>query len=93
MTKRPRPSVRPPPPSPSPEAMRAFIDGAEAKPDAPPAERRLVVTNVRLGPQHLEALQREALARKIRRGGQGKADASEVLRDVLDGWMRDKGAA
>jgi len=88
MTKRPRPSVRPPPPSPSSEAMRAFIDGAEAKTDAPPAERRFVVTNVRLSPQHLEALQREALARKVRRGGQGKADASEVLRDVLDAWMR-----
>jgi hypothetical protein len=35
----------------------------------------------------LEALQREALARKVRRGGHGKADASEVLRDVLDAWM------
>lgn len=86
MTKRPRPSVRPPPPAPSAEAMRAFID---ATPSAPTnSEPRFVVTNVRLSPQHLEALQREALARKVRRGGQGKADASEVLRDVLDAWIR-----
>jgi hypothetical protein len=67
--------------------MRAFIDGPEAVPTAPSAERRFVVTNVRLSPQHLEALQREALARKVRRGGQGKADASEVLRHVLDAWI------
>jgi hypothetical protein len=68
--------------------MRAFIDGPEAANAAAPSpERRFVVTNVRISPQHLEALQREALARKVRRGGQGKADASEVLRDVLDAWI------
>lgn len=68
--------------------MRSFIDGGTAATvrHAPP-EQRFVVTNVRLSPQHLEALQREALARKVRRGGQGKADASEVLRRVLDAWI------
>ena len=47
---------------------------------------RYMVTTIRLRPEHLEALRVAAIKRATTRGA-GKADASEVLREILDGWM------
>lgn len=49
---------------------------------APAGPERLVVTTFRLRPEQLAWLKREALERSIARGT-GKADASEVLRELL----------
>jgi hypothetical protein len=46
------------------------------------------VTTFRLEERHLIALKEEAL----RRAGVKKADASAVLRDVLDGWLASRKA-
>jgi len=54
---------------------------------APPPPEVRVVT-YRLRPEHVDALQAEALERKRARGTRGRADASEVLRDILDAWLR-----
>lgn len=58
------------------------------KADASPVEAapRWVVTTIRITPAHWKALRVAALERSMARGG-GKADASEVLREVLDGWI------
>jgi len=55
---------------------------------AAPAEvaPRWVVTTIRIEHKHWQALRMAALDRATARGA-GKADASEVLREVLDGWM------
>lgn len=49
-------------------------------------EEPTVVTTFRVKAAHVAALQTAAIARKLARGS-GKADASEVLRDVLDAWI------
>lgn len=46
-----------------------------------------VTTTVRIRLEHLAALHAEAMRRKVERGGTGKADASAVLRSVLDEWL------
>jgi hypothetical protein len=46
----------------------------------------MLVTTFRVRASHIAALQTAAIARKLARGS-GKADASEVLRDVLDAWI------
>lgn len=46
----------------------------------------LLVTTFRVKASHVAALQTAAIARKLARGS-GKADASEVLREVLDQWI------
>jgi hypothetical protein len=51
---------------------------------------RLVVTNVRITNAQWLALKQEALDLTRARGG-GKADASEVLRGILDDWLDKRG--
>lgn len=45
-------------------------------------------TTVRLRPDQLEALRRAALERVS--GSSAKADASELLREIVDGWLRGR---
>jgi hypothetical protein len=45
-----------------------------------------VVTTVRLGRAQWNALRKAALERALAKGG--KADASAVLRELVDEWMR-----
>lgn len=45
-----------------------------------------VVTTIRLKAEHWRALRLAALDRATSRGS-GKPDASEVLREILDGWI------
>jgi hypothetical protein len=52
-------------------------------PPAPPARREVSVTTFRLYRDQLAALQRLALDRKIT-AGEGRTDASVVLREILD---------
>jgi hypothetical protein len=40
-----------------------------------------------LAPAHVEALRAEAMKRAAARGA-GRLDASEVLREVLDAWLK-----
>lgn len=54
------------------------------------ANEPLLVTTFRVKAAHVAALQTAAIARKLARGS-GKADASEVLREVLDAWMQAGG--
>ena len=53
------------------------------------AERH-IATNVRIRADQWEALRREALERALARRG-GKADASEVLREIIDSWLETRG--
>lgn len=65
--------------------------GAKVLPHAPPPPPPdYVVATYRLLPEHVDALQTEALSRKRARGSRGRADASEVLRDILTGWVRSQ---
>lgn len=45
----------------------------------------MTVTTVRIRPAHWRALHEEAL--RLAGPGKGRADASAVLRDVLDEWL------
>jgi hypothetical protein len=56
---------------------------AREVPAAPAAGRPWATTTFRLYRDHLIALQREALERRAG-GAAGRADASAVLRDILD---------
>jgi hypothetical protein len=40
-----------------------------------------------LSPEHVKALRAEAMRRAMAKGS-GKPDASEVLREVLDAWLK-----
>ncbi len=51
-----------------------------------PTNEPMLVTTFRVRASHIAALQTAAIARKLARGS-GKADASEVLREVLDAWI------
>jgi hypothetical protein len=51
-----------------------------------PTNEPMLVTTFRVKAAHVAALQTAAIARKLARGS-GKADASEVLREVLDAWI------
>jgi hypothetical protein len=57
-----------------------------ATPSAPP-EGDLSVSTVRLRKDQWEALRTEAFRRAQERGS-GRPDASEVLREALDAWMK-----
>lgn len=46
-----------------------------------------VTTTFRVKAAHIAALQQAALDRKTARNGVGRADASEILREVLDAWI------
>ena len=48
--------------------------------------QRWVVTTIRIEQKHWQALRMAAVERATARGT-GKADASEVLREVLNDWM------
>ena len=65
-------------PAPTPPVAAAAVEPAP----------RYMVTTIRLRPEHLEALRVAAIKRATTRGA-GKADASEVLREVLDRWMAE----
>ena len=67
----------------------------EAKPEKPARvqaddPRSFTVTNLRLRPEHVLALQLEAVERRAQRGF-GRADANEVVREILDGWLESRG--
>ncbi|HET6437268.1 MAG TPA: hypothetical protein VFG59_04360 [Anaeromyxobacter sp.] len=49
--------------------------------------RRLV--GIRLEPKHIAALRAEAL-RRVERRGKGRIDVSEVVRDLVKAWMKDR---
>jgi hypothetical protein len=66
------------------KGKRASKSSAPIAADA--GERKYMVTTIRITPEHWKALRDSANERVAERGG-GKADASEVLRDVLDEWM------
>jgi len=66
-----------------PEGYSAMVNKKQPKRSAGTA----VTTTVRLRLEHLEALHTEAMRRKVERGGAGKADASAVLRSLLDEWL------
>lgn len=51
--------------------------------------QRFMVTTVRLRPEHWTELRQAAVELSAERGG-GKADASAVLRGILDEWMVDR---
>lgn len=44
-----------------------------------------------LAPTHVAALRAEAMKRALAKGS-GKPDASEVLREVLDAWLKKRKA-
>lgn len=71
--------------APIPAAPIAAPTPATAKATA----ERHIATNVRLRADQWEALRREALDRALARRG-GKADASEVLREVIDVWLESR---
>lgn len=58
-------------------------------PPAAEASPRWMVTTIRIRAEHWQALRLAALERATSRGA-GKADASEVLREVLDEWMASR---
>jgi hypothetical protein len=65
------------------------VSAARDKEKAHDPGEDIVVTTYRLKRKHMEALRDEAVALwKERRSG--KADASEVLRNILDEWMKQK---
>lgn len=85
------------------DALRAAFGGeAATTEDAPPKPRakpapkrealvvepvaRFAVTTFRIRPDQMHALRLAALDLAAQRGA-GKADASEVLRQILDEWM------
>jgi hypothetical protein len=77
------------------DALAAISGPSPDTPEAEPAvvtEERpeLVVVTYRLRPEHVTWLARRALERKISRGARGRADASEVLRELLDDRIRDE---
>lgn len=80
------------------DALAAISGPSPASPDTPetepavvPEERpELVVVTYRLLPEHVGWLAKRALRRKIERGAKGRADASEVLRELLDERIRDE---
>jgi len=61
----------------------ALLDRAEQ-----PAADDLRTQTYRLHPRHVSALLEEAVRRKMERGVRGRADASAVLRDVIDEWLQ-----
>lgn len=88
------------------EALAEVTGGAHAAPkarrrerkrEAAPAEaeaqpgQRFMVTTIRIRSDQWNALRQAALEQAAQRG-HGKADASEVLRSVLDAWMKRAGA-
>ena len=79
---KPKTQIRTPPPAPS---IEKFVSGGVAPSPAPatPAQQTVVTTTFRITAEQLAWLQQEALDRKTARGGRGKADASEVLREIL----------
>jgi hypothetical protein len=66
-------------------AVVASVPPQEAQASSP-MRPRFVVTTVRLAPEHWEALRTAAFERARDRGG-GKADASEILREILNRWI------
>jgi hypothetical protein len=78
------------------DALREVASDVPLQPDReqPPARpapvpagpARFVVTTVRIEAEQWGALRQAALERATAQGG--KADASAVLREVLDAWMR-----
>lgn len=74
-------------------AAQAVGVATRTKPELVPApvedlkEKRLTTT-FRIEKEMLFALQQEALRRYRERGAGGKADQSEVLRDILREWMK-----
>jgi hypothetical protein len=55
------------------------------------AKRTIAVTTFRIYADQRDALQRAALKRRGEAGGSGRADASAVLRDLLDtAGMRER---
>jgi hypothetical protein len=64
----------------------------EAEPELPEERPELVVVTYRLRPEHVGWIAEHALRRKIERGAKGRADASAVLRELLDRTMALSGA-
>jgi hypothetical protein len=58
----------------------------------PPPPARMVPTNVRLREEQWAWLRREATERALRRPG-SRGDASVVLRELLDAYIAQRGAA
>lgn len=81
------------------EALSAMTGASSPAPSrpakaAPPAEP-MFTTTIRITFAQAEALKSEAMRLQRKRaeaGGAlvGKADVSEVVRGLLDGWMRDR---
>jgi hypothetical protein len=73
-----------PEPSPSPTMMP---ETPATEPAAVQNRPEVVVATFRLRPEHVAWLTRRAVELKIGRGSRGRADVSEVLRELLDGVL------